>query len=61
MSRVDTKFRDTKFREILHQELVSYFAKLSIYFAKEKWKLLAKFREIKKVRNFAQFNLLIIQ
>jgi hypothetical protein len=25
--RVDTKFRDTKFREISHQKLISYFAK----------------------------------
>jgi hypothetical protein len=32
--RVDTKFRDTKFREISHQEFISYFAKFLIYFAK---------------------------
>jgi hypothetical protein len=36
--RVDTKFRDTKFREISHQKLISYFAKFLFYFA--------KFREI---------------
>jgi hypothetical protein len=31
---VDTKFRDTKFREISHQKLISYFAKFLFYFAK---------------------------
>jgi hypothetical protein len=46
VTRVDTKFRDTKFREISHQELVSYFAKFSIYFA--------KFREISRP-SFAKF------
>ncbi len=34
MYRLDTKFRDMKFREISHQEFISYFAKFSVYFAK---------------------------
>jgi hypothetical protein len=47
MDRVDTgtKFRDTKFREISHQKLISYFAKFLFYFA--------KFRE-RISRNFAK-------
>ncbi len=48
--RVDTKFRDTKFREISHQELISYFAKFSVCFAKFRdisRPSFAKFREIK--------------
>jgi hypothetical protein len=47
---VDTKFRDTKFREISHQKLISYFAKFLFYFAKFReilWTYFAKFREIK--------------
>jgi hypothetical protein len=46
MGRVDTKFRDTKFREISHQEFISYFANFSVYFA--------KFREISRP-SFAKF------
>jgi hypothetical protein len=49
-TRVDTKFRDTKFREISHQKLISYFAKFLFYFAKFReisWPYFAKFREIK--------------
>jgi hypothetical protein len=50
--RVDTKFCDTKFRkisqyEISHQEFISYFPKLSVYFA--------KFREISRP-SFAKFH-----
>jgi hypothetical protein len=55
--RVDTKFRDTKFREISHQKLISYFTKFLFYFTKFReisWTYFAKFRTI-KVKIVAKF------
>jgi hypothetical protein len=52
--RVDTKFHETnflKFRKIsqnFSQRIHFIFREISIYFHEIKWKLLAKFREIKK-------------
>ncbi len=51
--RVDTKFCDTKFREISHQEFISYFAKFLVYFAKFRDRL-SRNKNGNCLRNFAK-------